>query len=166
MRIFNWSPLMMAPFLPSNSSTPQLALKYLPLNHSRLSLTNQSKNTPQSPTSSTAHTQVSANTPSQRICPGHCLGHSVDRQLEDVVADGTHANKMRQGSRDVDNGPGAALALQQQRQQGLDHGKFAHEIDLHRLLELFDLNINQLVESRFMRADNGGIIDEQVKTAM
>ena len=55
MRIFNWFPLMVASFLPSNSFMSQLALKYLPLNHSRLSLTNQSKNAPQSPTSSMAH---------------------------------------------------------------------------------------------------------------
>ncbi len=100
------------------------------------------------------------------ITLGQCLGQSVNRQLGDVVADGAYAGEMRHAARDVDNGLGAALGLQQQRQQSLDDGDLANIVDVHRLLEVLDSNASELVESRLMCADDGGIVDEQVQTAI
>ena len=67
---------------------------------------------------------------------------------------------------DADNCLSTAFALQEKRQQGLDGGEFANEVNLHRLLDLFYADTFDLVESRLVRANNASVVDKQIQTAV
>lgn len=94
------------------------------------------------------------------------LGQPVGGEGGDVVAEGAHAGEVGQGARDVDDGAGAAGGLAQQRQQGLDGGSLADVVDRRGLRELVELDGVERVEGRGVRADDGGVVDEEVEAAV